>query len=1263
MPYTTSRSLAAAVAVIAAVTVAIIGATALPAAAQTAGFGDVPQTAYYAAPVADLDAKGVFNGTLCEDGFCPWKPIDRKTMAVWIVRVLDGQDPSPITRSRFNDVDPASFHARFIERMAELEVTSGCGDGSGFCPDRTVSRAEMAAFFSRAYDLPPGPDPGFSDVPGDAWYTADVEKFAAAGITVGCGGGMFCPSGPTTRGQMATFLHRAEQNIDDTPIAVERVVLEAPYVPLAEVSVAFEQLGHPELAVHYCGPRSNYDLAAAVSMLNSVDRFFQHQSGLDADGEPKTRISFTTGQVVSPGGIVWTNLLSSWLGQPDTDGFSTNVNKCRGAAGQRHDRNVLILVDVPWVNPVTNSGVVGFAYPDGGPAVAIVGSRANDSIEYLGTIAHELAHGYYNFNHPWTDYKQLYATAQMDCNKLVGAEITECMSHRQDTVTLTTEEVDHLLKSIMSYNAFGAIDDFAQGYFACYHRLRAGWIEASNLINEDDCLDAPPVPDAPRRPTLNAQANSISVSWNRPAAHDDAPITGYVVRYRAVGEAWSDWPHDDDSLFTEITGLAENTRYEVRLRAQNRIGRSEWSQRNQITTLETDGEDDRSVILRVGDSAAGEPTSAGPCAAQCRWLHVELINFEPGTYTLACAHNGVSDIGASRGVYRSATVSSWPATRSCLFGYPGSEVFVIVDATRGNDGIWRGGVSSVPVEWPDCVAEPQKCGGDRQLRISWGSDASNRRNCPANTECRNLGYEYIGNWGDPPYDVECWANGHRGDRFLWTGRPHTGCYYWSSDVTAQVVIDGVRSNVLQWEGSLAVVPDQPTVRATVSGTTVGASWSADDNGSRIDKWEIGGVGEVSATTTSYAWSNQAPGAYAVRVRAYNAHGWSEWGTSNTVTVNGNVPTLAVRRGGPAVAGSCTSTSGCEWVHGSGSGWTPGAQFWVKCGDFVDTSRNIPVVYANRYVDSNGNLSWGDRICLSNFEHSVEVWTNSDGPLRTIIPAPTTTVAEVPDQPSVRATVSGTTVEASWSADDNGSRIDKWEIGGVGEVSATTTSYAWSNQAPSAYAVRVRAHNAEGWSAWATSNTVTVTSQTGPPDAPSVRATVSGTTVGARWSADDNGSRIDKWEIGGVGEVSATTTSYAWSNQAPGAYAVRVRAHNAEGWSAWAPSNTVTVTPSGPTLNVRRGGPAVAGSCTSTSGCEWVHGSGSGWTPGAQFWVKCGDFVDTSRNIPVVYANRYVDSNGNLSWGDRICLSNFEHSVEVWTNSDGPLRTIIPAPGG
>ena len=194
---------------------AIVLVTALipsTAAARADGsYPDVPPDTYYTVPVQTLDADGVFDGTLCEDGFCPDDPIDRKTMAVWTVRVVDGQDPPATTSTRFNDVNAAGFHARFIERMAELGITRGCGDGSSFCPDRTVTRAEMAAFLSRAFNLPDGPDPNFSDVPHNSWYAANVGRLAASGITRGCRDGtVFCPLGATTRGQMATFLHRAK---------------------------------------------------------------------------------------------------------------------------------------------------------------------------------------------------------------------------------------------------------------------------------------------------------------------------------------------------------------------------------------------------------------------------------------------------------------------------------------------------------------------------------------------------------------------------------------------------------------------------------------------------------------------------------------------------------------------------------------------------------------------------------------------------------------------------------------------------------------------------------------------------------------------------------------------------------------------------------------------------------------------------------------------------------------------------------------------
>ncbi len=355
-----------------AVAIGTVGARALPAAAQTAGFVDVPRDAYFAAPVAGLQADGVFDGTLCTEGFCPLQSIDRKTMAVWIVRVVDGQDPSPITRSRFDDVDPASFHARFIERLAELGVTRGCGDLLGFCPDRNVTRAQAAALLSRAFNLPAGPDHGFDDVPDNAWYADDVSRLTAAGITAGCDATQFCPGRNTTRGQMATFLWRADP-------AVGHVVLDAEYQGLSEIAADY-RLGQPiEITVHYCSPsdRAGFEssLASLVTDLNgTVKRFLENQSRATDSSEVQQTINFTVGSIRHAIDLTSTER----SGERD---FYSYIDACLSDSdrGTRHSLLLLNMQPGEWT---------GIAYP-GGPAISLTINWLDDG--YQGVVAHEAA--------------------------------------------------------------------------------------------------------------------------------------------------------------------------------------------------------------------------------------------------------------------------------------------------------------------------------------------------------------------------------------------------------------------------------------------------------------------------------------------------------------------------------------------------------------------------------------------------------------------------------------------------------------------------------------------------------------------------------------------------------------------------------------------------------------------------------------------------------------------------------------------------------
>jgi len=51
--------------------------------------------------------------------------------------------------------------------------------------------------------------PTFNDVFPYNWYYQSVEALADSGITVGCGGGSYCPNNFVTRAEMAAFLARA----------------------------------------------------------------------------------------------------------------------------------------------------------------------------------------------------------------------------------------------------------------------------------------------------------------------------------------------------------------------------------------------------------------------------------------------------------------------------------------------------------------------------------------------------------------------------------------------------------------------------------------------------------------------------------------------------------------------------------------------------------------------------------------------------------------------------------------------------------------------------------------------------------------------------------------------------------------------------------------------------------------------------------------------------------------------------------------------
>jgi hypothetical protein len=111
------------------------------------------------------------------------------------------------------DVPPTSPFYAFIDRMAVLQITLGCGGGN-YCPASTVTREQMAVFIIRALGELNPPTPAtqrFDDVPPSSPFYNFIDRMAVLGITLGCSASppLYCPTASVTRGQMAVFLVRA----------------------------------------------------------------------------------------------------------------------------------------------------------------------------------------------------------------------------------------------------------------------------------------------------------------------------------------------------------------------------------------------------------------------------------------------------------------------------------------------------------------------------------------------------------------------------------------------------------------------------------------------------------------------------------------------------------------------------------------------------------------------------------------------------------------------------------------------------------------------------------------------------------------------------------------------------------------------------------------------------------------------------------------------------------------------------------------------
>lgn len=165
-------------------------------------FTDVPTASIFYGNILWLQQSGITAGcTLTE--YCPRDSVTRAQMATFLVRALD----LPATSTDYFTDDDGNTHEDNINALREAGITFGC-TATEYCPNDSVTRAQMASFLVRALELDATTVDYFTDDDGST-HEDNINALREAEVTLGCTATEYCPGDDVRRDQMAAFLNRA----------------------------------------------------------------------------------------------------------------------------------------------------------------------------------------------------------------------------------------------------------------------------------------------------------------------------------------------------------------------------------------------------------------------------------------------------------------------------------------------------------------------------------------------------------------------------------------------------------------------------------------------------------------------------------------------------------------------------------------------------------------------------------------------------------------------------------------------------------------------------------------------------------------------------------------------------------------------------------------------------------------------------------------------------------------------------------------------
>jgi len=125
-------------------------------------FFDVPISYWASNYINEIYEVGITHG--CGNGdYCPSEDVTRDQMAAFLVRATqvsagaapegftcNGNIDCSTTTPYFSDVPSTNVFFKYIQKLKELGITTGCGNGE-YCPSEYGTRDQMATFLSRVF--------------------------------------------------------------------------------------------------------------------------------------------------------------------------------------------------------------------------------------------------------------------------------------------------------------------------------------------------------------------------------------------------------------------------------------------------------------------------------------------------------------------------------------------------------------------------------------------------------------------------------------------------------------------------------------------------------------------------------------------------------------------------------------------------------------------------------------------------------------------------------------------------------------------------------------------------------------------------------------------------------------------------------------------------------------------------------------------------------------------------------------------------------